>query len=69
MNVYKLKVSYGRGEMTMKCLVAAPDEKTARKLGNDAAPVPVMNLKNDIKCDLLLLLDYTGPAPQVICIL
>lgn len=64
-NVYKVRVQYGRGEMRTDVLVGAPTSAKAEELARQAAPVPCH--KHDVKVELLADVTYTGALPHVIC--
>lgn len=65
MNVYKVRVQYGRAEQRTVVLVGAPTRDEAEKLAREAAPVPCH--KHDVTVVLLPDLTYTGQVPAVIC--
>lgn len=65
MKVYKVRVDYGRGEMTSKFLVAANSRIKAKRLANAAAPVPAPS-NHAIHCTLLPELVCPSGEPRVI---
>ena len=65
LKVYKIKVQYGRGEMRSTFLVAATSLRKARKLANDAAPVPAH--EPDITGHMIHNLCYRTDESVVIC--
>ena len=67
MKVFYMKAHYGRQEMTVKCLVAANSLIKARRLANEACPVPCFSVKNDIKGYPIKNLTFETKKPIVIC--
>jgi len=64
MPVYKVRVPYGRGEMTAEYLVAAYTPVKALRLADKATPVPAP--KSAITCYLIPKLAYDTKEPIII---
>jgi len=66
MNVYKAEARYGRGEMVLVAIIGAPDKATAKRVANEACPVPCRSPANDIECWQLFGVTYRGVKAEVI---